>query len=232
MRDRSYFPLPDRDDPFEKVIFLDIDGVLNDDHHVPGTPVIDEKLVSYLALIVCRTNARIVLSSSWKHAWRRFEEAGFVPQSRYDDDLVELKEKLDHFDLVIDDITPDSGSGPDSRPQEIRGWLLTHGNVRSFVILDDDDFWTFGWMDSHFVCTQTDTDEVRWPGYVSTTRGLTLEHAKSAIAILNDCPPLSRQDERRTQDDVYLARIREQRKLAAEREEGLQDEPSGDVPDA
>lgn len=218
----NYFPLPDRDDPFEKVIFLDIDGVLNDDHYNPDKPVIDSGMVACLALIVHETNASIVLSSSWKHAWTRFEEAGFVPQSDRDQDLVTLREQLTRYDLVIEDVTPDSGSGPDARPQEIRGWLLGHGNVRSFVILDDDDFWSFGWLDRHFVCTQTPTNEIRWPGYLATRRGLTPDLAEQAIAILNDCPPLSRQEERRRRGDERLAKIREQRRRAAEAAEAAE----------
>ena len=108
MSESQYFPLPDSKDPFDKVIFLDIDGVLNDGHHDATKPIIDSKMVSFLAHIVCETNARIVLSSSWKHAWCQFVANGYVPTSRYDSDLVALKENLDDYGLAIDGITPDS----------------------------------------------------------------------------------------------------------------------------
>lgn len=205
--------MPCWDDGFERVIFLDIDGVLNDDRHELGKPAIDETMVSYLAHIVCSTNARIVLSSSWKEAWARFADDGYEGTGRRDDDLVLLKGLLDKYDLVIDGYTHSSPeSGPVARPYEIRAWLADHPFVTSFVILDDDDFWEFGWMDRFFVCTRTETGEVRWPGWPETERGLTLAHAKEAIGILLDDCPLSRSAERRARDDTYLARVREQRK--------------------
>lgn len=214
-----YFRMPSHKDDFDKVIFLDIDGVLNNDKHVPGTPVIDESRVAYLAYVVASTNARIILSSSWKRAWLRFVQNGYHATGRYDGDLELLKKLFDRYDLVVDGYTPESDSGPYARPHEIRAWLLDHPNVTSFVILDDDDFWAFGWLDRFFVCTQTETDEVAWPGYVRTTRGMTLEHAKQAIAILNADVPLSRSDERRAADDIYMARVRAQRAVAKEEAE-------------
>lgn len=205
-------PEPTEDDPMEKVVFLDIDGVLNDDMHELGKPAIDSYMADILAYIICQTDAHIVLSSSWKEAWARFAENGYEPQSKRDDDLVLLKRLLDRNDLVIEGGTPTWGSGPAARPHEIRAWLLTHPNVRSFVILDDDDFWEFGWMNAHFVCTQTENGEIGWPGWPRTDRGLTMEHARKAIAILNDACPLSLAQERRERDDAYLARIRRQRR--------------------
>ena len=56
-----------------KVIFLDVDGVLNSqslfercgEELVP----IDEENIQYLKAIVDATNAKIVLSSSWRYGW-------------------------------------------------------------------------------------------------------------------------------------------------------------------
>lgn len=224
-----YVGMPQDDDIFDKVVFLDIDGVLNDDHHLPDMPVIDEGMVRILSYIICQTNARIVLSSSWKRAWIRFAENGYESESQRDEDLVLLHRLFRQNDLVIDGFTPESESGPYARPHEIRAWLLNHRNVRSFVILDDDDFWEFGWLNRHFVCTQTETGEVRWSGWAETRRGLTMEHAKRAIEILNDGCPMSRSDERRSWDDKYLARIREQRAAENERKKRReQSEQEGD----
>ena len=61
-----------------KVIFLDIDGVLNsetfskDNHKVylatgEIKPDVDEKAVQRLVTIIKETNAKIVLSSSWRN---------------------------------------------------------------------------------------------------------------------------------------------------------------------
>ena len=49
-----------------KVIFLDIDGVLNQDN---GGPKIEECFVKRLAHIVEETGAEIDLSSSWRGAY-------------------------------------------------------------------------------------------------------------------------------------------------------------------
>ena len=205
-------PSPVEGEDFERVVFLDIDGVLNDDCHEVGKPAIDRGMADLLAYVVCQTNAHIILSSSWKGAWQRFEDNGYEPESPRDEDLVLLKKALDRNDLVIDGATPTWGSGPGARPHEIRAWLLTHPNTCSFVILDDDDFWEFGWMNRHFVCTQTETPEIAWPGRARTARGLTMGHAKRAVEILLDDCPLSLSQQRREHDDAYLARIRRQRK--------------------
>lgn len=213
MAERKYYPLPrETRGPFDKVLFLDIDGVLNNDHYDPEKPAVDEEMVANLAYIIRETHAHIVLSSSWKFAWRKLEENDFVPQGRRDEDVLLLKQLLDRWDLVIEDFTPESDTGPYARPHEIRAWLLNHCEVTSFVILDDDDFWTFGWMNKHFVCTATPTGSVKWPGYLETTRGLTLDHAREAVSILNDGCPLSYSQQARDKDDIYRKRIRERKK--------------------
>ncbi len=50
-----------------KVIFLDIDGVLNNSNSdISQLNVIEESLLIYLKKIIYKTNATIVLSSSWR----------------------------------------------------------------------------------------------------------------------------------------------------------------------
>ena len=53
-------------DSARKVIFLDIDGVLNQDN---GGPKIEECYVKLLAHIVEETGAELILSSSWRGAY-------------------------------------------------------------------------------------------------------------------------------------------------------------------
>ena len=53
----------------EKVIFLDIDGVLNS--NCSTEPTIAEDMVKRLAYIVDKTGAFIVLSSSWRYEYMR-----------------------------------------------------------------------------------------------------------------------------------------------------------------
>lgn len=64
-RERSDFLELERDSA-RKVIFLDIDGVLNQDN---CGAKIEEQFVRRLAHIVEETGAEIVLSSSWRGAY-------------------------------------------------------------------------------------------------------------------------------------------------------------------
>src|SRR3990167_3633840 len=110
-----------------KVIFLDIDGVLNQMGEKP-TPIrmvgdiltmADPEMVYRLNLIVDRTDAEIVLSSSWRHMpnWREMMAASGV-----------VKKPLD--------CTPRHSQL--SRGHNIRHWLHTHPEEMRYAILDDD----------------------------------------------------------------------------------------------
>ncbi len=66
----------DRENAPEKVIFLDIDGVLNRDD---GGVKIEEEFVKRLAHIVEETEAEIILSSSWRGMY----ECHVDPDSNY-----------------------------------------------------------------------------------------------------------------------------------------------------
>ena len=58
-----------------KVIFLDIDGVLNSEEYYESfpdgefIPPIDPVCVERLKRIVDRTGAKLILSSSWRGGW-------------------------------------------------------------------------------------------------------------------------------------------------------------------
>ena len=61
----------------DKVIFLDVDGVLNGKKtkaRCQGYIGIDSKKVKLLAKLVNETGAIIILSSSWKHYWDKNPE--------------------------------------------------------------------------------------------------------------------------------------------------------------
>jgi hypothetical protein len=156
-----------------KVIFLDMDGVMNSmpfllehsaEYKKPdGTPytradsemwveMIDPKCVERLNHIVTETGAVVVISSSWRHAhtveaMREFFDArGFVGK-------------------IIDE-TP-TIAGP--RGREIEAWLADK-NVKAFVVLDDD----------------SDMDGVRkWHIKTSILVGLQDEHVERTIQMLN-----------------------------------------------
>lgn len=172
------------EDKYEKVIFLDIDGVLNDDgeRRAEGE-IICEEYVRNLREIVYKTNAEIVLSSSWREAVRRYTKGGSLDD---DKDLSELYKLFDAYQLQIAGITPMICNGPDGRPLEIRTWLARRPRVSGFVILDDDSFWRWGWM-KPFVVTTSWREMQKKGDYEFSNRmcGLNAEFREQAIEILN-----------------------------------------------
>ena len=168
-------------DGFENVIFLDIDGVLNkDDYLNPGE--IHEDKVALLADIVRETKAEIVLTSSWRHhvsAWITNPES-----CRQDvkEPVERLMSLFAGYGLTIADMTDTLYTGPDARPLEIRTWLTRRSKVLNFVILDDDGFWQWNWLEPHFVRTVIASAGVC--DRSGEERGLTRQQADKAIEIL------------------------------------------------
>jgi hypothetical protein len=104
-----------------KIVFLDIDGVLN----TPQTPnphqlpyVVDKTLVRRLKRLLARTKAKAVLTSTW-----RYDPAGLFSARRYG--------------IPFIGCTPDLPGRP--RHDEIRAWLKKHPRVTRYAVLDDDD---------------------------------------------------------------------------------------------
>ncbi len=167
--------------PFYKVIFLDIDGVLNNES---DGPEIDLDMVNRLGRIVEETNADVVLSSSWKLGYKSFIEDGY---KSYFEKYTTLYTSLKNVGITIRGITPlTSASGPAARPYEIREWLHKYHQIFSYVILEDDTFWDWGFLQRNVVTTQTKVPSTKkYSGY-KYIKGLTDEHVEKAIAILND----------------------------------------------
>ena len=161
----------------DKVVFLDIDGVLNDEgtNYRKGV-IIDREMVKCLQTIVTETAAEIILTSSWRLDYLRFVEAGYKTT---DKELIELDTALTDAGLTVRGIVPiTSWSGPSSRPAEICTWLEAIP-VSKYVILDDDDFWMweeYGLKD-HLVLTKR---KESW----DFIRGLKSKNVQQAIAIL------------------------------------------------
>ena len=111
-----------------KIIFLDVDGVLNtvSDYRVFGHGYINNEYVALLAYVVKHTGARIVLTSNWRLLDR-------------DQSLVE--EALSLHKMEIFDVTPTLEPEVDGehvfRHKEIQWWLDNH-TPDKFAILDDD----------------------------------------------------------------------------------------------
>ncbi|NUP08375.1 MAG: hypothetical protein HOW73_20185 [Polyangiaceae bacterium] len=157
-----------------KVLFLDIDGVLNDhaflieadtgraeETVVEWRPVshIDAAKVAELNRVIDATGAKVVLSSSWRKIYP----------------LAEMREILKSrgFTGALIGKTPScSGSG---RHREIKRWLEEQFRpVEAFAIVDDDEDAGYG-LERHFVRT---TFQPRG--------GLTAEHADKLIRILGE----------------------------------------------
>lgn len=151
-----------------KVIFCDVDGVLNNTRtsaRSPGGYVgVSEELIRNLKKIVDATGARIVLSSDWRlvrkdpirgkdyrYLVRKLLFAGHLKISGHTDDISWSR-----------------------RGREIRKYLDDHPEVTGFVVLDDIPFTDFGKYNllEHFV--NTDNDE-----------GLTQKDVEKAILILD-----------------------------------------------
>jgi hypothetical protein len=117
------------EDESMKVIFLDVDGVLNTDStvHRFGSDFIDPVLVKLVAKIVWKTGAIIILSSSWR-------------LDAKDTQLV--REALAMEGLSIHSCTP-FHAAPSKwipRNEEIMEWMYTRGHdVTEFAIIDDDN---------------------------------------------------------------------------------------------
>lgn len=116
-----------------KIIFLDIDGVLNsrryDRTRSSDEGNIDVTRLPLLKRIVDATGAKIVLSSSWRTHWD-------ADEGLCDETGRELNPLFARFGLAIYDKTP-AVSARD-RDMEVRAWLATHSEeVEAFVILDD-----------------------------------------------------------------------------------------------
>lgn len=111
-----------------KVIFLDVDGVLNTiftTRRVYNYTFVDTRKVLRLRNIVERTGAKLVLSSTW-----RIRDLP-IHQLTYD----ALKAEFERVRCPVwEDCTPIMPGA--KRWQEINAWLLLH-EVEDFIILDD-----------------------------------------------------------------------------------------------
>jgi len=108
-----------------KIIFLDIDGVLNTWGHKNATYLkcnshIEPELIRNLEKIIEKTNSHIVISSSWHwEAKELLKENGFK-----------------YIDLIID-VTPREQRW---RGEQIRQWLKNSSFIDNYVVIDDESF--------------------------------------------------------------------------------------------
>lgn len=125
-----------------KVLFLDVDGVLNSrnstDFRNNLWPV-DNYMVFLVGKIQLDTDCAIVISSSWRH---------------HPEGMRLMREKF----LNVIDKTPSLGV----RGDEIQAWLDAHPDVTTYAILDDDSDMTDEQLPNFFQTTFDDglTEEI------------------------------------------------------------------------
>ena len=134
-----------------KIIFLDIDGVLNSNAYdrtrdKSKQTNIDETRIPFVKQIVDQTGAVIVLSSTWRMHWNS-------DKAKCDNDGLYMIDLFGKYGVEIYDKTPDLGYFAD-RPDEIKQYLNELGEtIESFVIIDD---YIYGWgeLSDRFVKTE------------------------------------------------------------------------------
>lgn len=118
----------------KKVIFFDVDGVLNcmpynDRVKCKDAPAsLNNENIKRLAEIQKLTDADLVICSTWRQLDVPDDE-NVYPMWKF------LVSSLQEFGLKISDKTPDTKKG---RPADIKQWLDMQNEDMQFVILDDD----------------------------------------------------------------------------------------------
>lgn len=160
-----------------KVLFLDIDGVLNCMCPAPTQDNdwinLDEwrygfnpDLVARLRYVIANTECRIVISSSWRH---HMSYAPYQPDRNWRDVLADGLRR-NRADVIMGE-TPSDPDG--QRGREISEWLKSH-EVESYCVVDDEVVDILPYIDSSKV-VKTDM-----------TIGLTIEDARRIIDVLNN----------------------------------------------
>ena len=158
-----------------KVIFLDIDGVLNviPQGHDAFGGIFHPDFVDNLKRIIDETDAKIVISSSWRHSG--------------------LQKMLDMWEFrnlpgEVIGVTPDlyrfldfEGERTMVRGDEIQAVLNIHPEITHYVILDDDTDMLKHQL-GNFVQT---SNNINHPDCIDIGYGLTKECTNKAIRILN-----------------------------------------------
>jgi hypothetical protein len=159
-----------------KVIFLDIDGVLNVMHRERDEfgAIFHQNFVDNLETVINETGAKIIISSSWRH--------GGLQR------MIDMW-KFRELPGEVIGITPDlwgEVKGEDfyeklQRGHEIQSVLDRTPEITSYVIFDDDDDMLPSQKGNFVMCS----NNINHPDCIDIGYGLTKECAKMAIRILN-----------------------------------------------
>lgn len=155
-----------------KVIFLDIDGVLNYTncpYKLPdGWYFVDDEKIKLLKEIIDATDAKVILSSTWRVGWEDLEHN---MQTTDAENFIRLRDKLREFNIEFLSRTPMLGK---TRGEEIMQWIQNWNGeiIESFVILDDLPETEFALYKRNLVKT-------------SFGKGLLKGHVNKTVKILN-----------------------------------------------
>lgn len=161
----------------DKIIFLDIDGVLNvycESRDKFGC-TFHKHFVDNLRWIIDQTNAKIVISSTWKFdgletmqkMWKYRNLPGKVIDITPNEVDVVERGICEFYDLV-------------DRGFEIQQWINDH-KIENYVIIDDDND-MLPYQRNNFVRTANNSDH---PDCIDIGYGLTKKCAEQVIKILN-----------------------------------------------
>lgn len=171
-----------------KLIFLDIDGVLNYEGYGrltrSGTRFVDPVLIKRLKKIIDRTGAKVVLSSTWRRGIYDMREGLINTVDALDAE--ELLAELNRYGVEIFDMTPMCGFIP--RAEEIKRYLDGWNGeaVEQFAILDD--FPLMSPYESNFICTDcfTGLSEADVMAATELLGGMRLSNARGATVIIQE----------------------------------------------
>lgn len=165
-----------------KVIFLDIDGVLNSDTYMEKQldnssegieSEIDPATLILLKKAVDTTGAKIILSSSWR-IMRKYNE---------------LEKFLMKFGISLSGKTPYVDG---KRGLEIKQYLSENKNIEQYLILDDEIFESFDEeLVNHLILTKSDQN------YHGLSEGLTEKHIKQIVETFGKVHKREKFDEER-----------------------------------
>lgn len=168
-----------------KLIFLDIDGVLNTsttfkrryyEYKKTGkyNLEVDEFRIYYLKKIVDETDAKIVLSSTWRSGFTK-KDNKVIPIYYKAEQLVNMFNK---YNLEIYDITPYDKNR--YRENEILEYLEKREDVESFIVIDDECYDLKKFINNELIHIKNDCTS-----FCEDENGLLEHHVSISINKLN-----------------------------------------------
>lgn len=158
-----------------KVIFLDIDGVLNDPDldceigmYSSDAATLSREMISRVNKVVRCTGAKVVISSSWRLSYSLNRIIHMLKTKGFEGEVIDKTPSLPKFTKTV---TLD-------RSDEIQDWLSAHPEVENFIVFDDVEFSGFKVKNfMNFI-------------HIENSKGIQDHHVERAIDILG-CKAIS-----------------------------------------